>query len=53
MRSIAIISLFPTAFIGGVSYYPSNEEYPYEEFNLYLFLIQIQVRIYEKEIQGH
>jgi hypothetical protein len=48
--SISIISLFPTAFIGGISYYPRNEEYRYDEFNLYLFLIQIQIRIYEKAI---
>ena len=48
--SISIISLFPTAFIGGISYYPRKEEYRYDEFNLYLFLIQIQIRIYEKAI---
>jgi hypothetical protein len=50
MYSFALISLFPTAFIGGVSYYARNEEYRYDEFNLYLFLIQIQIRIYEEEI---
>lgn len=48
--SIAIISLFPTAFIGGISYYPKNQEYPFEEINLYLFVIQLQIRIYEKTI---
>ena len=29
--SIAIISLFPTSFIGGISYYPKNEDYPFNE----------------------
>ena len=48
--SIAIISLFPTAFIGGISYYPKNEEYPFNELNIYLFLIQFQIRIYEEAI---
>lgn len=48
--SIAIISLFPTAFIGGMSYYPKNEEYPFEELNIYLFIVQFQIRIYEKAI---
>jgi uncharacterized protein YwqG len=48
--SIAIIALFPTAFIGGVSYYPKNEEYPFDEYNVYLFLIQLQFRVYEKAV---
>ena len=48
--SIAIISLFPTSFIGGISYYPKNQEYPFDELNIYLFLIQFQIRIYEKAI---
>jgi len=53
MISVAIISLFPTSFIGGMSYYPKNEEYRFEEFNIYLFIVQFQIRIYEKEIQGY
>lgn len=48
--SIAIISLFPTAFIGGLSYYPKNQDYPFEELNIYLFIVQFQIRIYEKAI---
>ena len=50
MISVAIISLFPTAFIGGMSYYPKNEEYPFNEFNLYLFIVQFQIRIHEKAV---
>jgi len=50
MMSIAIISLFPTSFIGGMSYYPKNEEYPFDEFNLYLFIVQFQIRIHEKAV---
>jgi hypothetical protein len=48
--SISIISLFPTSFIGGISYYPKNDEYSFDELNIYLFLIQFQIRIYEKAI---
>jgi len=48
--SVAIISLFPTSFIGGMSYYPKNEEYPFEELNIYLFIVQFQIRIYEKVV---
>ena len=48
--SIAVISLFPTSFIGGLSYYPKNEEYPFDEVNIYLFIVQFQIRIYEKAI---
>lgn len=48
--SIAIISLFPTAFIGGISYYPKNKDYHFDELNIYLFVIQLQIRIYEKAI---
>ena len=33
--SIAIISLFPTSFIFGISYYPKNKDYPFNELNLY------------------
>jgi len=50
MISVAIISLFPTSFIGGMSYYPKNEEYPFNEFNLYLFIVQFQIRIHEEAI---
>jgi len=48
--SIAIISLFPTSFIGGISYYPKNEDYHFDELNIYLFVVQLQIRIYEKAI---
>ena len=48
--SIAIISLFPTSFIGGISFYPKNEDYPFDELNIYLFLVQFQIRIYEQAI---
>lgn len=48
--SIAIISLFPTSFIAGLSYYPRNNEYPFDELNIYLFIVQFQIRIYEKAI---
>ena len=48
--SIAIISLFPTSFIGGVSYYPKNKDYPFNELNIYLLLVQIQFRTYEQAI---
>lgn len=50
MTEFRIISLFPTSFIAGLSYYPRNEEYPYDEFNLYLFLVQFQLRIYAEEV---
>ena len=53
MIEFRIISLFPTSFIGGMSYYPLNDEYPYDEYNLYLFLVQFQLRIYAKEVQGY
>ena len=53
MISVAIISLFPTSFIGGMSYYPKNEEDNFDELNIYLFIVQFQIRIYEKEIQGY
>jgi hypothetical protein len=53
MISVAIISLFPTSFIGGLSYYPKNDEYNFDELNIYLFIVQFQIRIYEKEIQGY
>ena len=48
--SIAIISLFPTSFIGGISYYPKDEKYSFSELNIYLFLVQFQIRVYEKAI---
>jgi uncharacterized protein YwqG len=48
--SIAIISLFPTSFIGGISYYPKNKEYPFNELNIYLFFVQLQFRTYEQAI---
>lgn len=40
----SIISLFPTAFIFGFSYYPAKDEYKYEEINLYLGVIHLQYR---------
>ena len=48
--SIAIISLFPQSFIGGISFYPKDDKYPFDELNIYLFLLQFQIRIYEKAI---
>jgi len=48
--SIAIISLFPTSFIFGISYYPKNNDYPFNELNIYLFLVQFQIRTYEQTI---
>ncbi len=48
--SIAIISLFPTSFIFGISYYPKNKDYPFNELNLYLFFMQLQFRNYEQTI---
>jgi len=45
--SIAIVSLFPTAFIGGLSYYPRDEKYIFSELNIYLFVVQLQFRFYE------
>lgn len=48
--SIAIISLFPTSFIGGISFYSKNKDYPFDELNIYLFLVQFQIRIYEQAI---
>ena len=47
---LAIIFLFPTSFIGGISYYPKNADYPFNELNIYLFLIQLQFRTYEQTI---
>ena len=32
--SIAIISLFPTSFIFGISYYPKNKDYPFNELKV-------------------
>jgi hypothetical protein len=48
--SIAIISLFPTSFIFGISYYPKNNDYPFNELNIYLFFVQLQFRTYEQAI---
>jgi len=48
--SIAIIFLFPTSFIGGISYYPKNNDYPFNELNIYLFFVQLQFRTYEQAI---
>ncbi len=47
MRSYAIILLFPTSFIVGVSYYPPTKMYQFSELNIYLFLVQLQFRKYE------
>jgi len=50
MRSFAIITLFPQAFICGVSYYPKNDDYQFDELNIYLFILQFQFRVYEKAV---
>lgn len=44
--SLAIISLFPTSFIFGLSHYPIDNEYNFSELNIYLFIFQIQIRVY-------
>jgi len=44
-----IISPFPTSCIAGINYYPSNEEYNYNEMNIYLFVIQLKFKFYEQE----
>lgn len=41
----SIISLIPTSFILGASFYPADEnEYKYNEINIYLLIIQLQYR---------
>lgn len=47
MRSYAVILLFPTSFIAGVSYYPPTKMYQFAELNIYLFVVQLQFRKYE------
>jgi hypothetical protein len=44
-----VISLFPTSCIAGINYYPSNEEYDYNEMNIYLFVIQLKFKFYAKK----
>ena len=46
----SIILLFPNSFIIGINWYPPSESYNYEEFNLYLLIIQFKLRLYEKKI---
>jgi len=45
--SLSIILLFPTSFIVGMSYYGHDSKYRFDELNVYLFLIQLQIRWYE------
>jgi len=47
MRSFSVILLFPTSFIGGISYYPATKKYNFDELNIYLFLVQLQFRKHE------
>jgi hypothetical protein len=42
--SFSIILLFPTSFIGGISYYPADEKHIYKELNIYLLILQLQFR---------
>ncbi len=44
MWDFSIISLIPTSFIVGASYYAPKPNYNYHEANLYLFIIQLQLR---------
>ena len=46
---LSIILLFPTSFICGLSYYPADKDFLHHEINIYLFLLQFQIRWYEQD----
>lgn len=48
--SLSIINLVPNAMIVGWSFYQRNEEFNYNEANLYLLFIQLQYRWANTEI---
>lgn len=52
MWDFSIILLFPTSFIFGMSFYPETEEYNFNEFNLYLGIVQFQLRWQRKRNLG-
>ena len=47
MYDIAIINRLPNGLLLGFNYYPADDNYRYEEFSLYVFIVQFRLRIYE------
>ena len=43
----SIILLLPNGLNVGFNYFPANEEFNYEEYNIYLLFIQLKWRYYE------
>mgnify|MGYP001166901060 FL=1 len=46
----SIILLLPNGINIGFNYFPANEEFQYEEVNIYLLIVQLKWRYYEQEI---
>ncbi len=46
----SVILLFPNSFIVGLNYYPADETTDLNEINIYLFIIQLKLAWYEKNI---
>ncbi len=44
MTELNIIILFPKSFLLGIGYMEPEENFEYEEINIFLGLIQIQIR---------
>jgi hypothetical protein len=42
----SLILLLPNGINIGFNYFPANEEFQYEEVNLYLFIVQLKWRFY-------
>ena len=42
----SVILLLPNGLNLGFNYYPANEEYQFEEINVYLFIVQLKWRFY-------
>ena len=42
----SIILLLPNGINVGINYYPANEEYNFEELNIYLLIVQFKWRFY-------
>ena len=47
MYDVAIINRLPNGILLGFNYYPSDQDYCYHEFSLYLFIVQFRIRWYE------
>jgi hypothetical protein len=42
----SVILLLPNGLNIGFNYFPSDENYDYEEINIYLFIVQLKWRFY-------